>query len=137
MSKQSGLGWTTLTIADASGTPQDLRDDITNLNFSTPRGVQDVTGIDVSAHQRILLLADFTAQFNGVNDPAANEQHDVFKTISSTSVNRAVSIAVNGCLLAVNVLLTDYQMTRTNTGELTWQVPASLADGAVPTWTGA
>jgi hypothetical protein len=137
MAKSSGLGWTTLTIADATGTPQDLRDDITNLNFSTPRGVQDVTGIDVSAHQRILLLSDFAAQFNGVNDPAANEQHDVFKTISSSSVNRAVSIVVNGCDLPVNCLLTDYQITRSNTGELTWQVPASLADGAVPTWTGA
>lgn len=137
MAKSSGLGWTTLTIQDASGTAQDLRDDITNLNFSTPRGVQDVTGIDVSAHQRLLLLADFTAQFNGVFDPAANEQHDVFKTISSTSVNRAVVIAVNGADLTVNCILTDYQVTRSNTGELTWQVPASLADGGVPTWTGA
>lgn len=137
MSKQSGLGWTTLTIQDATSTAQDLRDDITNLNFSTPRGVQDVTGIDVSAHQRILLLADFSAQFNGVNDPASNEQHDVFKTISSTSVIRAVVIVVNGCDLTVNCQLTDYQITRSNTGELTWQVPAVLADGAVPTWTGA
>lgn len=137
MSKQSGLGWTTLTIADATGTAQDLRDDITNLNYSTPRGVQDVTGIDVSAHQRLLLLADFSAQFNGVDDPAANMAHDVFKTISSTSVNRAVAIVVNGCDLTVNCLLTDYQTTRSNAGELTWQVPAVLADGAVPTWSGA
>ena len=31
-------------------------------------------------------------------------------------------------------LLTDYQVTRANTGELTWQVPGVLADGTVPTW---
>jgi hypothetical protein len=136
MAKTSGLGWTTLTVQDAAGSAQDLRDDITNLNFSTPRGVQDVTGIDVSAHQRLLLLADFTAQLNGVFDPASNEQHDVFKTISSTSVVRTLAIAVAGALMSVNTYLTDYQLTRSNTGEFTWQVPASLADGAVPTWTG-
>lgn len=137
MSKQSGLGWTEFQIDDASGTPQDLRTDTTNLTFSTPRAVQDVTGLDKSAHERLLLLADFTGQANGVNDPSSNAEHDVFKTISSTSVNRTVGITVNGCILANECILTDYQWTRSNSGELTWQVPFQLADGTVPTWTGA
>jgi hypothetical protein len=32
------------------------------------------------------------------------------------------------------VLFTDYQLTRAQTGELTWSAPGVLANGAVPTW---
>jgi len=136
MSKATGLGWTTLTIADASGTAQDLRDDITELSYATPRGVQDVTGIDVSARQRLLLLADASYDFSGVWDNGATAAHEVFSTIPSTSVNRAIDNTVNGSTLNGNFLLTDYQISRSNSGELTWKVPAALADGNVPTWSG-
>jgi hypothetical protein len=60
--------------------------------------------------------------------------HDVFKTVPSTSVNRTCTNTVNGVTLAFEALFTDYQLTRNNTGELTWQAPGSLADGTVPTW---
>jgi hypothetical protein len=135
--KTSGLGWTTLTVQDASGTAQDIRTDNTNLSFSTPRGVQDITGIDKSAHERLLLLADFSIELDGVFDPGANMAHDVFKTVSSTSVIRQVVIAVAGADLTVNCLFSDYAITRAAAGELTWKAPGALADGTVPTWTGA
>lgn len=135
MAKQTGLGWTTLTIADAGGTPQDLRTDITEFSFSTPRASQDVTGIDKSAHERLLLLADISYDFSFVFDGGATNAHEVFSTIPSTSVNRAISNVVNGKTLGpCNCLLTDYALTRSATGELTGKVPAVLADGAVPTW---
>jgi len=134
MAKMSGLGWTTLMVADATGTAQDIRTDTTNLQFSTPRAVQDVTGIDKSANERLLLLADFSITLNGVFDPAANLAHAVFSTIPSTSVVRSTAITVNGKSLSANCVYTDYPLTRSNTGELTWAVPGALADGAVPTW---
>jgi hypothetical protein len=135
MSKQSGLGWTTLTVADAASVNQDLRNDITNLTFATPRGVQDVTGIDKSAHERLLLLADMTITLNGVFNPGATNSHEVFSTVSSTSVNRATSIVVGGKTLGpCNLIYTDYTLTRAAAGELTWSVPGQLADGNVPTW---
>jgi hypothetical protein len=34
----------------------------------------------------------------------------------------------------MEMLPTDYQLTRSDSGELTFSVPLSLADGAVPTW---
>lgn len=136
MAVQNGLGWTTLTIADASGSAQDLRTDITELSFATPRGVQDVTGLGVSAHARILLLADASYDISGVWDDGADLAHEVFSTIPSTSVNRAIANTVNGATLNGNFLLTDYAITRSNSGELTWKVPAVLADGATPTWSG-
>jgi hypothetical protein len=41
---------------------------------------------------------------------------------------------VNGKTLAPTLALTDYQLTRPATGELTWQVPGSLSSGTAPTW---
>ncbi|MFD9256925.1 hypothetical protein [Streptomyces sp. NPDC059538] len=134
MAKESGLGWTTCSVDDASGTPQDVKNDVTNLQFATPRAVQDVTGIDKSAMERLLLLADFSITFNGVFNDAANKSHAVFKTVPSTSVARTVSLAVSGQTLANECLFTDYPLTRADSGELTFAVPGVLSDGTVPTW---
>lgn len=134
MAKQSGLAWTTCSVDDSSGSAQALVNDITNLSFSTPRAVQDVTGLDKSANERILLLADFSITLNGVFNVASNHAHDVFKTVPSTSVNRTVTLVVAAKTLANEVLFTDYPLTRAASGELTWACPGVLADGTVPLW---
>jgi hypothetical protein len=83
------------------------------LQFSTPRAVQDVTGIDKSAMERLLLLADFSITLNGVfNDTATTSAHAVFSTVPSTSVNRTVTLTVSGDTLANETLFTDYALTR-------------------------
>lgn len=133
--KVTGLAWTTFQVADSGSVARDLRNAFTNVTWTTPRAVQDVTGIDKSANERLLLLADFSCTLNGVFDTAANGAHAVFSTVSSTSVNRAVNITTNSKNLNLTgVLFTDYQITRNNTGELTFQAPGVNADGAVPTW---
>ena len=120
-------------MSDSSGTNQiDIRNDTTELSFSTPRGIQDTTGIDKSAHERLLLLADFSIQPKGVFNPTVS--HTVFSTVPSTSVNRPTILTVNGKNIQANCLYSDYQLQRSNTGELTWSAPGALADGAVPTW---
>ncbi|QIP88827.1 hypothetical protein GLX30_30460 [Streptomyces sp. Tu 2975] len=111
-----------------------MKNDVTNLQFATPRAVQDVTGIDKSAMERILLLADFSITLNGVYNDAANMSHAVFKTVPSTSVARTVTLTVSGQTLANECLFTDYPLTRADSGELTWAVPGVLSDGTVPTW---
>jgi hypothetical protein len=137
MAKSSGLGSVQL-VDDAAGTPRTISNDITNFTFSTPRNPQDVTGVDKFANERILLLADYSNTLNGVFNPAANASHDVFKTVTSTSVARTSDIGmISGGgtpHLVCEVLYTDYQITRANTGDLTWQVPGVLSDGTVPTW---
>ncbi len=134
MAKETGLGWTTLSVDDSGGSVCTIKNDITNLQFATPRGVQDVTGIDKSAFERLLLLADFSITLNGVFNDASNQSHDVFKTVSSTSVNRTVTIVVSGDTLANETLFTDYSLTRAQDGSLTWTAPGVLANGTVPTW---
>jgi hypothetical protein len=133
--KASGLGMTTYSVDDAGGTPQAIINDITNWAMAMPRGVQDVTGVDKSAIERLLLLADFSGTMNGPWDSTSSANaHAVFKTIPSTSTQRTMTIVVNGATLANEVLLTDYPLTRTQTGELTWAVPFVLANGVVPAW---
>jgi hypothetical protein len=134
MAKESGLAWSTCSVDDASGTPRAIKNDITNLEFATPRAVQDVTGIDKSAMERLLLLADLSVTLNGVFNDAANQAHDVFKTVTSTSVNRTITLTVSGQTLAAEVLFTDYPLSRAQSGELTFACPGVLSDGTVPTW---
>lgn len=134
MAKENGLGWTALSVDDASGTARDIRNPVTNFQFATPRAVQDVTGIDKSAIERLLLLADFSITLNGVFDDATNSAHSVLKTVPSTSVARTTTITVSGQTLACEALYTDYQLNRGQDGSLTWTAPGVLADGTVPTW---
>jgi hypothetical protein len=133
---ESGLGWTTCSIDDSGGTLRAIINDVNSVSYSTPRGVQDVTGIDVSGNERQLLLADFQSTLNiaAFNDTALTGAHTVFKTVSSTSVQRTFTLAVSGQTLSNEVIATDYQMQRANSGELSAVIPLALANGAVPTW---
>ena len=133
MSKESGLGWTTLSVDDSGTSPVVIKNDITDLSISTPRGVQDVTGIDKSAKEALLLLADCSLTYNGVFNPAS-ASHSVFKTVPSTSVARTCTMTISSQTLAVEALFTDYNLSRNSDGSLTWTAPGVLADGTVPTW---
>lgn len=132
--KETGLGWTLLDVDDSGGTARQIKNDITNMSFATPRGVQDVTGIDKSAMERLLLLADASIQLNGVFNDASDQSFDVFKTVPSTSVARTVTNTISGQSLPAEMLFTDFAMTRAGDGSLTWTAPGVLADGTVPTW---
>ena len=136
MAKQSGI---TMAVAvdDSAGVARTITNDVTSVTFATPRGVQDVTGLDKSAIERLLLLADGTVTLNGVyNTTATTGSHTVLKTISSTSVNRTVTLTpLGGSALAMEMIGTNYSLSRAQDGSLTFTAEFSLADGAVPTWT--
>jgi hypothetical protein len=134
IAKISGLGWTTFSVDDSAGAAQDIRNDITNFQLATPRGVQETTGLDKSAMERILLLADLSVTVNTVFNAAANREHVVFRTISSSSALRTTSLAIASQTLASELLYTDRQLTRAADGSFTASMPGVLADGTVPTW---
>lgn len=120
----------------SDGTLTDIKNDVTNLQFSTPRGVQDVTGVDKSAMERLLLLADMSLTLNMVFN--ATGSHLVFRTVPSTSVAREFTLTVGGVTLGTTgtptLLFTDYALTRAAGAELTSTAPGVLANGVVPTW---
>ena len=133
MAKESGLGFSVI-VDDSAGSARTISNDITNLDFATPREEQDITGLDKSARERLLLLADFTVSISGVFNDASNMSHDVFKTVPSSSVARTVTLAISSQTLACEAFFSDYALSRSSSGELTWSAPGALSGGAVPTW---
>lgn len=131
MAKESGFPYAVI-VDDSTGSTNTISNDVTNFSFATPRGVQDVTGVDKSAMERLLLLADFSATLNGVFNDAAGQSHAVFSTLDNV---RTCDLEVSDQQLAPEVLFTDYSLTRNQDGSLTWSAPAVLADGTVPSWT--
>lgn len=132
MAKETGLGWTTLTVQNDALAAQDLRNDFTNLDFATPYNTQEITGIDKFAMERQLLLADFSGTLNSVFNPSANHVHDVMN--GNLRIPREMVIVISAQSLTNTVLFTDYALTRAAGGELTAQHPFVLSNGTVPTW---
>jgi hypothetical protein len=135
MAKTSGIT-TTVTVQDNGAVARDISNDITSFDVSTPRGMQDVTGLDKSAVERLLLLTDGKISLKGVFNSASNKSHDVFKTVpTSSAVARQIVITYPGAVtLTLTVILTDYKVTRNQNGELTWDVPGELSNGTAPAW---
>jgi hypothetical protein len=135
MSKATGLGWTTFSVDDSGGTARAIINDIHSLSWKMPRAVQETTGIDKSAIERLLLLADLSYDIAGIfNAAASTGAHTVLSTVSISSANRTVTNVVNAATLAAECVLTSYDVKRSNKGELTWDSKLMLADGTVPTW---
>ena len=133
MAKESGMGFS-VAIDDAVPSAQTISNDITNLTISTPRGEQDITGVDKSGHERLLLLADAAFGYNGVFNDEANKSHAVLKTVTSTSVTRTCTNGISGQTLAAECLFADYSLTRAQDGSFIWAATGMNADGAVPAW---
>lgn len=130
--KLTGLG-ATVTIDDSGGTGRDISNDIHSFRFGTPRATQDVTGVDKSAMERLLLLADFSCELDGLFNVDANKSHDVFKTVPSSTATRTVVIAF-GATMTAECVFTDYAHERSDAGEHTWTAPGVLANGTAPAW---
>jgi hypothetical protein len=133
MAKESGMGMA-LAVDDHGGSARTISNDVTSLDFGIPRGVQDITGINSSAVERLLLLADFTITINGVFNDASNLSHAVFSTVSSTSVTRTVTITISSNSLPNETIFTDYALSRSATGEANYTASGSLNSTTVPTW---
>ena len=133
MAKESGLGMSVI-IDDSGGSARTISNDITSIDIATPREEQDITGLDKSARERLLLLADFTVSISGVFNDASNMSHDVFKTVPSSSVARTTTTAISGQTLPGELFYTDYGVARGGDGSLVWSAPGALAGGVVPTW---
>jgi hypothetical protein len=129
MAKEAGFPFQ-VQVDDGTPTLQDISNDVTNFSFATPRGVQDVTGVDKSAMERLLLLADFSLTLNGMFNDALS--HLVFDTLDGV---RTCTLTVSSEILTNECLFTDYALTRNQDGSLTWSAPGVLANGTVPTWT--
>ena len=132
--KSSGIGMT-VTIDDADGTGRNITNDITNLTFNTSRGVQDVTGLDKAAMERLLLLNDFNLTVTAVFNPAANpSMFGVFSTPADNDT-RTVVIVVGGKTMTAECVMSDVSWNRNTDGSFTAQATFVLANGTAAAWT--
>lgn len=138
MAKESGLGVTTFSIDDAGGTQRAVLNDVTSLTINTPSAQQDVTGLDKSAMERLLLLADGSMNYSYVfNDAATTGIFTVlaaYRTLAAGQVGRTHTFTHSGNTLAMELLLTDFPVVRGSDGSLTGSVTANLSSGTVPAW---
>src|SRR3990167_9425147 len=114
----------TVSLDGSDGVANVIGPDITSLTITMPSGVQDVTGVNSSAMERILLLADLQITFNGVFNDAADLSHATFKdyrTNTGSELGRTLTLAHSGQTLSEPaLLLTNYDLTRSQDGSLVW-----------------
>jgi len=122
----------TLSVDDSGGTPRAITNDVDSVNFGTPQNLQDVTGLDKGAMERIALLSDATVSFTvpAFND-ATNASFDVLKTRTGV---RTVAIAISGQTLSMEMIISDVSWARNSDGSLGATCQLSLSDGTVPAW---
>jgi hypothetical protein len=125
----------TITIDDADGTGRAISNDIVSAAFNTSRGVQDVTGLDKSAMERLLLLNDFNLSVTAVWNPGANpSSHGVFSTPADNDT-RTVVIVVGGKTLTAECVMSDVAWNRGTDGSFTASATFELANGTAAAWT--
>lgn len=132
--KQTGVGLALLSVDDAASVLRAILNDITNWDLAMPRGVQDTTGQDSLAMERLLLLADASVNLTGVFNADANKSHDVFKSVPTTSVPRTTTLDLGTPTFSNEFLYTDYQVTRDPTATLIWASPGVLTGGTFSAW---
>ena len=137
MAKQSGIT-TTFSIDDGAAALQNVSTGVFSFEISTPRGNVEITGLDKSAMERLLLLADGQVTLSGGFDTAATTGlHTVLRTMSSTSIQRTVTVVINStpsATLSMEMICTEYALSRGQDGNMTSSATLLLANGAVPTW---
>jgi hypothetical protein len=126
MAKSSGLT-TSTTVAS-----NNISNDVTSINVDTPYGQQDITGLDKSAVERLLLRADCTGTMTGVFDTTASMSHATLKTPGSKTF---VIVYPGPATLTFTAVTTNYALSMGTDGSLTWSVNWALSSGTAAAWT--
>jgi hypothetical protein len=128
----------TVTVDDSAGTGRAISNDVTAVQIGMPSTVQDITGVNSTGMERLLLLADLSITLTGVfNDVATTGIHTVlstFRTLAASQTGRTTVIVVSGDTLTNEVLYTDYQLNRAADGSLVVTAPGGLSNGTLSAW---
>lgn len=127
MAKSSGL---TTAVTVASNV---ISNDVTSITLDTPYGVQEITGLDKSAVERLILRADATGTMNGVFNTAASMSHATFKTPGSKTV--VIAYASAAATATFTAIFSNYAVNLDEDGSLTWSVNFALSSGTAVAWT--
>ena len=132
--KESGIAWTTCSVDSSAPAVTAIVNDVTALSFSTTRGVQDITGLDSAAHERLLLLPDFSISLTCVFNDNAVSAWTVFKSVCDSPLIRTTTLTISGQTLANEVMYDNVAYSRAADGSFTFVTSGNLGDGTAPTW---
>ena len=124
MAKVSALT-TTYTVAG-----NDISNDVLSFTLDTPYGSQDVTGLDKSAIERIMLRADASGTINFAYNTAALRSHATLKTPGSKSF----VIGLPGATATFTAVTTNYALNIGADGSITGSTNWSLSSGTAVAW---
>jgi hypothetical protein len=118
---------TTVTVAS-----NNISNDVLSFNFDTPYGSQEITGLDKSAVERLLLRADCTGSFVLAFNVDASRSHATFKTPGS----KTFVILFGGAATATfTAITTNYALNVGPDGSITGAANWALSSGTAVAWT--
>lgn len=124
MAKTSGLP-SSVTIAG-----NDISNDVLSFTIDTPYGTQDITGVDKSAMERLVLRSDITGTIVVAWNTAANRSHATLKTPGS----KTFVIALPGATATFTAVTTNYAVAMGADGSLGASVNYEVSNGSVLAW---
>ena len=118
---------TTVTVAS-----NNISNDILSLSFDTPYGTQEITGMDKSAVEKLLLRADCTGSLTFAFNVDASRSHATLKTPGS----KTFVILFGGAATATFTAITsNYALDVGNDGSVTGSCNWELSSGTAVAWT--
>lgn len=124
MAKVSGLP-SSVTIAS-----NDISNDVLSFTIDTPYGTQDITGVDKSAMERLVLRSDITGTIVVAWNTASNRAHATLKTPGS----KTFVIGLPGATATFTAVTTNYAVTMGADGSLSASVNYLVSNGTVLAW---
>lgn len=118
---------TTVTIAG-----NNISNDVGSLSFDTPYGSQEVTGLDKSAVERLLLRADCTGTLNFFFNVDSSRSHATLKTPGSKTVVLYFGQVATATFTAI---FTNYALNVAEDGSITGTANWALSSGTAVAWT--
>ena len=118
---------TTVTVAS-----NNISNDVLSFSFDTPYGVQEITGMDKSAVERLLLRADCTGSLTFAFNVDASRSHATLKTPGSKSFVINFGGVATATFTAVT---TNYALSVGADGAITGAASWQLSSGTAVAWT--
>jgi hypothetical protein len=135
MAKRSGLGQRFALVQIGAGPGYDLSGDVGSIDTAeTMLATLDVTGLDKTAHERLVGLGDGKLAYTGFFDNAAHPLITPLRGLPVRAFWVGSQVEGDGLALAISGILTNYPVTRAAGGTLTIKPVVDSSGGDLPDW---
>ncbi len=113
----------------------DIANDITNFDIDVSYALDDTTGIDKSAHERLALLGDTKVTLVGKLNNSSNRIHPALSGTQSAAKQIIITPPGGaGTVMTFTGICSDYKLTRPTSGAGNISANIELSNGTVGAW---